>query len=174
MAIARRDDTFSLATGEALSGALVYYLEQPANVSALAPLAPVYADAVGTPSTNPQITDGFGHATAYLSTAYVYTIVYYLPYLGYTTYADQTVGSSAAVGGTNYSEVPAGVIDGNNVVFSLTHPPIPNSLVLQRNGVVLIPGLGYTLSGTTITYALAPQPTQGSVQGDLNYANYQF
>ena len=60
MAIVRVDRTVQTAQGQAISGAQFYVLTQPANVTALTPLASVYSDLSGTPASNPQITDGLG------------------------------------------------------------------------------------------------------------------
>lgn len=56
-------------------------------------------------------------------------------------------------------ETPSGVIDGVNAAFGLANAPNPaNSLVLVKNGAILQQGIGkdYTLSGSTITMAVAP------------------
>lgn len=57
-------------------------------------------------------------------------------------------------------EVPAGVIDGVNRVFTLAHPPNPAlSLKDYLNGLVQKPGTppgDFVLVGLTITYNVAP------------------
>lgn len=51
------------------------------------------------------------------------------------------------------NETPAGVIDGNNSVFSLIQNPIPSaSLKLYMNGTLMKPGVAYNLSSQTITF----------------------
>lgn len=62
---------------------------------------------------------------------------------------------------TRYSaaEVPAGVQNGVNTIFTLTNPPSPsNGLQLYVNGIIQKQGAGedYTLAGLTITMAVAP------------------
>jgi len=66
------------------------------------------------------------------------------------------------------SEVPQGVIDGTNRVFTLQYAPDPpQSLLLVLNGVVQRPVADFTLSGNVITYVYAPQP------GDSHLAWYR-
>ena len=72
--------------------------------------------------------------------------------------------------GVPIGEVPAGTIDGANAIFTLTQTPISGSLLLQSNGTILKPALGYTLSGLTITYLTTYIPQVG----DILYANYQY
>ena len=62
---------------------------------------------------------------------------------------------------TNYAdeEVPSGSINGSNVTFTLAFAPSPaKSLLLVQNGIILEQGIGndYTLAGSTITMAVAP------------------
>lgn len=52
-------------------------------------------------------------------------------------------------------EVPSGTINGSNVTFTLAHTPTSNTAVYQ-NGFRLIFGTDYTLSGSTLTWAVAP------------------
>lgn len=154
MAILRRDDTVQDATGRALAGALVYVLTQPANVPALTPLANVFSNTSGTAAANPQTTDGFGHSVEYLDNSQLYTVVYVHPLIGQVVYPDQDLGNGGG-GSTPFSLVPAGAINGSNTIFTL--PITPALLFLMLNGNVLTPGLGYTISGNTITMASPPQ-----------------
>lgn len=169
MSILRRDDTVQNSLGNAIAGASVYYLTQPANVAALTPLATVYSNSTGTPTTNPQVTDGYGHAVAYLNDGQLYTIVYVYPNGTKVVYPDQFVGSSSGAP-TPFGAVPTGTIDGTNKVFTI--PRLLNSATVWFN-VPLIPGLGYTIAaggpGMIITYAQAPQPTSGGIPGDALY-----
>jgi hypothetical protein len=153
MSILRRDDTVTNALGNAISGAMVYYLTQPADVSALTPLADVYSDTTGTTAANPQVTDGYGHAVAYLNGGQLYTIVYAYPNGQQVIYADQFVGSSSGAP-TPFGEVPTGTINGTNCIFSISKSLSQATVWLN---FPLIPGLGYTLVGTVLTYANAPQ-----------------
>src|SRR5215472_13898677 len=173
MAIARRDDWLTDAQGRALAGAQVFYMTQPANTSVFppTPLATIYSNLTGTPESNPQFTDGFGHAVAYADESILYTIAYYHPLFGPNPIVliDQNFGGTGTTGmGFNpFSGVPSGTIDGTNTVFTLAVAGNPVSLTVWLN-FPLIQGLGYTASwasGTlTITYAVAPQT------GDSLYA----
>lgn len=67
------------------------------------------------------------------------------------------------------NETPAGTIDGANVTFTVVHIPDPSTGIhLQRNGVLQVATLDYTLSGSTITMALAP------VDGEALRVSYRY
>jgi len=70
------------------------------------------------------------------------------------------------------AEVPAGVIDGANAVFTLAHTPNPAaSLQLFKNGVLQSAGgVDYTLAVATITYVAAAKPQVG----DAHVAFYRY
>jgi hypothetical protein len=178
MTIARRDDYLTDAQGRALAGAQVYYCTQPASTGSIppSPLATVYTDTTGDVGVNPVITDGFGHAVAYLTEGVLYTIEFVHPLFGSNpvVLADQTVGGGG--GGTGYtpfSGTPSGTINGVNRVFTLTNggTPIPNvtpAQIFAWCNFPLILGLGFTVSGNQLTFANAPQ--SGS-PGDAIYAS---
>lgn len=109
-----RYQTCSLQTaqGQAVAGAQVYFLTQPANTGNLTPLATVYSNSAGTggPVINPVTTNGFGECTAYLSPG-VYTVVYKSPYTGQLNYPDQNI---AIGGGTPSTPLFSGIGTGNN------------------------------------------------------------
>lgn len=172
MSILRRDDTVTNTLGNAIAGAKVYYLgPQPVNLSALTPLLAVYSDTVGTPATNPQVTDGFGHAVAYLNTGALFTCVYVYPNGTQVVYPDQFVGSSSGAP-TAFAGVPTGTVNGTNTVFTMVNGSTPLAVIPTQSTVwlnfPLILGLGYTLSVVTsqvkITFATAPKT------GDSLYA----
>lgn len=87
-------------------------------------------------------------------------------------------GSSGACGGGggvvplySDSETPAGVVDGNNTVFTLNFAPSPaGSLDLYRNGLLMKQGTDYTITTAAIHFFLAstPQP------GDVVVASYRY
>ena len=170
MAILRRDDWLQTPQGQALAGAKVFYLTQPADTTDFppGPLASVFSDLEGTPAANPQLTDGFGHAVAYLSNAQLYTVAFFHPLLGAAplVLADQSItggsGSPAVTPfafGTATDPPIGGVVNGTNTVFTL--PIAPATLVIvQFNSAVLVEGVGYTtaiVDGVfTITLAIAP------------------
>ena len=75
-------------------------------------------------------------------------------------------GKTVVLNGTTYTgsssanfvdfETPGGTINGTNTVFTLAFTPTTGSLHLFRNGLLQLPAIDYTLSGTTITYLVAP------------------
>lgn len=184
MAIERDDRTLTDAQGRALAGAQVYWCTQPATAPSVAPpspLATIYgAITGGIAIAQPVITDGFGHAWAYMDDSVLYTIVMYHPLFGANpiVWPDQHLNGGGGGGGGNtvtvFEGIPQGAIDGTNRVFTLTNGGVP--LVTNPSqaevwlNFPLIPGLGYTLSGVTITYATAPQPASGGVAADSLYA----
>jgi len=54
------------------------------------------------------------------------------------------------------SEVPVGVVDGVNTVFTLADIPTSGSLHLYKNGLRQRPTIDYTIVGLTITFVIAP------------------
>lgn len=73
-------------------------------------------------------------------------------------------GGGGVVGGPNFSdsESPSGALNGINVAFGLANSPSPAlSLLLSLNGQLQQQGAGkdYTVSGATITMAIAPVST---------------
>jgi hypothetical protein len=66
------------------------------------------------------------------------------------------------------NEIPTGDINNSNVTFTLAFTPKFGEIELYLNGLLQQPGSGldYMLSGTTITFALAPQI------GDIVLVNY--
>lgn len=74
-------------------------------------------------------------------------------------------GSSGSGGaGPNFTdaEVPAGLVNGVNVFYTLSMVPVPtSSLYLYRNGVLQKAGQDYTLSGNTIQFLAVSTPQNG-------------
>lgn len=80
-----------------------------------------------------------------------------------------STGSGSALG--VFAEVPAGVIDGVNRIFTLTREPVAGTLRVHRNGMRLKLGTDYTLDANVITFnAGSSTPTVL----DLLLADYQF
>jgi len=76
----------------------------------------------------------------------------------------RTDESLTAMFGFVDGETPAGTIDGINTTFTLAAIPNPaSSLQLFRNGLLQRPGVDYTLSGATITFAAPSIPQPGDV-----------
>lgn len=165
-----RDDRFVTdAQGRALAGAQVYWCQpQPASTptNPPSPLATIYADSGGvTPLTQPVLTDGFGHADAYLTGTEPFTLVIWHPLFGGVPLVlpDQWVSQEGNAGGlTSFSGPMKESPDGTRTVFTLTNNGtiIPNSTPAQvtvwRN-YALVQGVGFTVSGNQVTYAVAPQ-----------------
>lgn len=53
-------------------------------------------------------------------------------------------------------ETPAGVKNGINTIFTLAHPPQTGSVSVYRNGLREVAGVGFTVSGTTLTFTTPP------------------
>lgn len=64
------------------------------------------------------------------------------------------------------NETPSGAINGSNVSFTLANTPVSGSVAVYLNGLLQTAGDDYTISGSTITYAVAP------IAGDVLRANY--
>lgn len=70
--------------------------------------------------------------------------------------------SGVVTNSVQYMEQPSGVVNGANAVFTLNNSPYDNSLLLYKNGLLMIPSgvsnvtYDFTLSGNTITYVSAP------------------
>lgn len=69
--------------------------------------------------------------------------------------------------GAWYRETPTGTINSSNKTFTITRTPTNNSEILYLGGLVQHAGVDYTLSGTTITYTVAPDT------GNTHYIKYQ-
>ncbi|HTT63164.1 MAG TPA: hypothetical protein VMG35_15020 [Bryobacteraceae bacterium] len=83
-------------------------------------------------------------------------------------HVDGSSGPCGAAGsgtaGPNFAdaEVPAGLLNGANLSFTLSAAPAPaSSLSLYRNGVLQKAGQDYTLSGNTIQFVAAAAPQAG-------------
>lgn len=184
MAIARDDRWVADALGRALAGAQVWWCTQPATTKPLppTPLATIYTDISGdTPETQPVLTDGFGHAWAYMDDDVLYTVVIQHPLFGQNPIVlpDQALsGLGETTGLTPFAGTPTGTIDGTNRVFIVVNgstplTAIPSQITASLN-FPLIPGLGYSLAVVSgqlqITFATAPQPASGGNPGDSIYA----
>ena len=74
-----------------------------------------------------------------------------------TATAWTTLASIISVPNFADNETPGGTINGSNTLFTLAQAPSPTtSLILVLNGQVQTQGVEYTLSGSTITFATAP------------------
>jgi hypothetical protein len=97
MSLYRDDRTVRDTRGNAIPNAYVYWCTQPTTSTTTvppAPLAEVALSSGGTASTanNPQITDGYGQAAAYMATG-LYTVVIVWNGVIQQVYPDQAVNS---------------------------------------------------------------------------------
>ncbi len=82
--------------------------------------------------------------------------------------------TAAATGGATVNfadnEIPTGAINSSNVTFTLAHTPVAGSQSVFVNGLLAQAGAGkdYTISGATITMAVAPT-TGGNVLVNYRY-----
>lgn len=163
------------AVGQALAGVEVYFLTQPANVTALTPLATVYADSVGTggPVTQPLLTDGLGQFAAYLSPG-VYTVVYVIPTSGVFSYPDQNIALGGGTpGSVTFDEIGSGtnttsaLIVGSGCILGPVGTGFVQATVIGTpfNGVSItgVPGVGQVLQATSPTMATWQTPTGAGV-----------
>lgn len=71
-----------------------------------------------------------------------------------------TAASNGTSGSTPVQETPTGVLNGVNLVFTLSFTPSPSaSLVVFLNGVEQVSGVDITVVSATITYTVAPAST---------------
>ncbi len=68
------------------------------------------------------------------------------------------------------AEIPGGAVNGANRVFTLQNSPEGGSLMLFRNGMYLLAGFDYTLTGSTIQFVAAAVPQTG----DTLVASYRL
>lgn len=54
------------------------------------------------------------------------------------------------------TEVPSGTVNGSNVTFTLTNSPANTSAVITINGVKQLKTTDYSITGSTITFTVAP------------------
>lgn len=184
MAILRDDRFVADALGRALAGAQVYWcVPQPAATATNppSPLATIYTDTTGsTPVTQPVLTDGFGHAWAYLDDSTLFTVVIWHPLFGDNPIVlpDQSLGSGGGGDLSVFAGVPTGTIDGSNRVFTVVNGSTPLTAIPAQITAWLnfpqIEGLGYSLAVVSgelkITFATAPQPAAGGGPGDAIFA----
>lgn len=100
----RGDFSLTTATGQAVSGAQVYILQQPANTSSFTPTISIFGSpsgggaavcgATGGSIGDPLITDQFGHACGYFSPG-TYTVCYVSPLVGTQCYQDQVYNGAS-------------------------------------------------------------------------------
>ena len=159
----RRDDWCTDALGNALAGVSLWVCTQPADTesSPPSPLAQIFSDPAGAdPITQPILSDGLGHTFFYVAQG-TYTLVFDSAQVQENILTDQVIVSPYNGDSFTYNNDSStagsitGAIDGSNTVFTLSASPAPpNSLLFAVNGLVQT---GWTLSGSTVTLAVAPR-----------------
>ncbi len=151
----RSDGWVKLVTGQAVPGAQIYVLTQPANV--VPPITPprttpvpfipnpqalIYSDDGLTPIVQPIITDGFGHYDFYTLPG-LYTLAVYFNGQLQNFYIDQSVGNVGSSSGPSITFLTNGTPNFNQFVQNL----------VQGAGIVLFTdNLGNTtITNTTVT-----------------------
>jgi len=163
------------AVGQALAGVSVYFLEQPADVDALTPLATVFLNSTGAGGaiTQPLITDGLGQFAAYLTPG-VYTVVYVIPTAGIFSYPDQNIALGGGTpGSVTFDEIGTGTNTtatmgvGTGAVLAPTGTGIIQATQIgtPSAGVVVTgtPGVGQILEATSPTTATWQTPSGAGV-----------
>jgi hypothetical protein len=149
----RRDDDVQNGLGQAMANIAVTYYVQPGLT-----LATCYSDSSGTPTTNPQYTNGLGQAHVYLAPG-LYTITYSGQQIQTLTYSDQLV-SAGSTSLAPYSVTPAP--DGVTRIFTISGTPtVPADVQLFLAGSFIPYGGQYTISGNTVTWTGAVPPQTG-------------
>ena len=108
------------------------------------------------------LTNGIGYIQS--GTVVTFTSA---PQVGDNVFANYFTNTTTSLYSLAKGEIPSGAVNGVNTAYTLTATPVSGTLLVQLNGQVLEPGVGYTASGSAITI------TRGAPQaGDAVYANY--
>lgn len=135
----RSDGWVKLVTGQAVPGAQIYVLEQPATY--VAPITPprttpvpfvpspqvlIYSDEGLTPLAQPVLTDNFGHYDFYVLPG-LYTLAVFFGGILQQAYIDQSIGGFGSSGtnqillstngSPNFSQTALNLVQGANVVL---------------------------------------------------------
>ena len=153
----RSDWTVQDASGRAVPNASVYWCVQPTTLGVPpGPLAALYSSSMGGAITNPQVTNGFGQTSAYL-TAGTYTVVEVWSGKIQQVYPDQAIGVQATAGailanpggpqtiqnyGLSVSALTTPSLDGIFMVDGVVYPTLASALAAMGSGseLVLPPG----------------------------------
>jgi hypothetical protein len=158
------------ALGQAVAGAEVYILSQPANLTTLTPQAQVYADPLGNvPLTQPLYTDGFGQFVAYVAPG-VYTVVYISEITGQLVYEDQNIAVGGGTpGSTTFDEIGSGtnttaaMVVGSGASLAPSGTGRVKATDIDGVQVTGTPGTGQVLTATSPTQADWQTPASGGV-----------
>lgn len=152
-----------------VAGVQVLVQTSPGGLTAV-----IYSDDGITPTTNPLTTDSEGRFAFYAANGNYLLSWTSQPLIADGTYGPITLGSSGG-GSVNFAdfEVPSGLINSANKVYTLVNAPSPAaSLDLRVNGQTVIGGgVDYTLAGLTITFAGG---FTALASGDTLVASYRY
>lgn len=147
------------ALGQAVAGAQVYFLSQPADTQGLTPQAQIYSSATGGAIDQPLITDGFGQFVAYLAPG-VYTVVYVSAIVGTLVYPDQNIALGGGTpGSTTFDQVGSGtnttaaMVVGSGATLASSGSGSIAATALRAVAVTGTPGTGQVLTATSPTAA---------------------
>jgi hypothetical protein len=92
--------------------------------------------------------------------------------VGDCLFVDGTSGPCGSPASTFFdAEIPGGLVDGVNTSFTLANPPSGSSLMLFRNGLYMLAGQDYTLTGSSVQFTPPFPPPQ---PGDTLVASYRI
>jgi hypothetical protein len=157
-------------SGRSIPNAQIYWCLQPAvsTTNPPSPLASLFTDSTGvTPLSNPQVTDGFGHAAAYLANG-IYTVVYVWNGQIQQVFPDQLVGFASPTSGgpiLNVKDFGVGVGQAHGIRLGASISSGSAILTIASNGpwlfaasdvnsLVKVPGAGpggMDINGAVIT-----------------------
>jgi hypothetical protein len=92
--------------------------------------------------------------------------------VGDCVFVDGTAGPCGSEASAFFDgEIPGGLVDGSNTTFTLANPPSGSSLSLFRNGMYMLAGQDYTLTGSSLEFTPGFPPPQ---PGDTLVASYRI
>lgn len=156
-----QDCQLQTATGQAVAGAQVYFLDQPANTTNLTPQAQVYSSSTGGTVTQPLTTNGYGECSAYLAPG-LYTVVYVSPYTGTRVFPDQAVnlpsgGSGIAV--NPITQITWPIASGSSLPSTLCPTDITGNLTSGSPTILAVSSFTDVFVGQEVTGTGIPAGT---------------
>lgn len=170
----RSDGWVKTTLGPAVSGAQVYVLSQPANVtppvtpprSTPVPFTPnpqvqIYSDAGFTPITQPVITDGYGHYDFYVLPG-LYTVAIYYGGKLQQYYVDQSIGNVGSTQATPVVLSTNGTPNFNQSLLNLVQGPLITVVTDNLGNSVISGVLPPTM--TNLVGGLVPTPPNSATE----------
>jgi hypothetical protein len=170
----RYDNVVTTAVGQAIAGAKIFVLNQPAQPSMLTPLASIFSSSTGGTLDNPVISDGFGHFHFYAESG-TYTLVVQTPFLPQLVIPDQSLPCVVAGAGCipaaielNGSAI-SGIANFNNtpsITWSNPSGGIVNAVVTPPsvNGTSIGGGVPNFVNGGNVTFE---SPAVGQISASV-------